>query len=87
MRVQFDLSGNKFQQSLKEEKMILNTRQLLALNDRGICLRRLHQYTEGKPEVYDGEYEEITTALHAALGENWKDYIEYAKLNSVKYGL
>ncbi len=67
--------------------MILNTWQLLGLLDLGVCLNRLNQYLKGAPEVYDGEHKEITTALRNVGGENWKDYVDYAKLNSVKYGL
>ena len=37
--------------------------------------------------MYDGEHKEITTALRNVGGENWKDYVDYAKLNSVKYGI
>lgn len=67
--------------------MFLSTRQLLTLIDLGVCLNRLNQYLKGDPEVYDGEHEEITTALRKVGGKNWKDYVDYAKLNSVKYGL
>lgn len=67
--------------------MLLTARQLLVLIDLGVCLNRLNQYLKGAPEVYDGEHEEIATALRKVGGKNWKDYVEYAKLNSVKYGI
>ena len=67
--------------------MLLTTRQLLGVFDQGIPLIQLNNFIQQKSEVYEGEHDEVTNALERALGANYMDFINYARVNTVIYSL
>ncbi len=67
--------------------MLLTTRQLLGVLEQGIPLTQLNNFIQQKSEVYEGEHDEVTNALSRALGANYMDFINYARVNTVIYNL
>lgn len=67
--------------------MILSTRQLLGILDKGIAIVQLSGFIKQNEELYEGEHEEVHKALKKVVGEDYMAYVEYARENNVAYNL
>ncbi len=67
--------------------MLMKDLHLLAVMDNGISLDCVNNYIAGKPELYDGQHQEVEATLKEVLGNDFDDFITYSRENNVVYSL
>ena len=67
--------------------MLMKMIDVLAVMDSGIPLDGLNRYIAGKPELYEGEHQEVEATLKKVLGNDFDDFITYSRVNNVVYSL
>ena len=67
--------------------MLITQRQFLGLLDNGIAIAQLNSYIQQKPELFEGEHQEVEATLKKVLGNDFDDFITYSRENNVVYSL
>ena len=67
--------------------MLMKHLHLLAVMDNGISLDCVNNYIAGKPELYDGQHQEVEAVLKKVLGNDFDKVIMFSRENKVIYSL
>ena len=67
--------------------MLMKDLHLLAVMDNGISLGSVNNYIAGKPELYDGQHQEVEAVLKKVLGNDFDKVIMFSRENKVIYSL
>ena len=67
--------------------MLMKMIDVLAVMDSGIPLDGLNRYIAGKPELYDGQHQEVEAVLKKVLGNDFDKVIMFSRENKMIYSL
>ena len=67
--------------------MMMNMIDLFAVLENGLSLDCVNKYIAGKPELYEGEHQEVEATLKKVLGIDFDKVITYSRENNVVYSL
>ena len=67
--------------------MMITQRQFLGLIDNGIAIAQLNSYIQQKPELFDGQHQEVEAVLKKVLGNDFDKVIMFSRENKVIYSL
>ena len=67
--------------------MLMKHLYLFEVMGYGISLKCINNYIAGKPELYDGQHQEVEAVLKKVLGVNFDKVITYSRENNVVYSL
>lgn len=65
--------------------MLMKMIDVLAVLENGLSLNGLNRYIAGKPELYEGEHQEVEATLKKVLGVDFDKVITYSRENNVVY--
>ncbi len=67
--------------------MLMNRLHLFGVLENGLSLDCVNNYIAGKPELYDGQHQEVEATLKKVLGVDFDKVITYSRENNVVYSL
>ena len=67
--------------------MLMNHLHLLGVLENGLSLDCVNNYIAGKPELYDGQHQDVEAVLKKVLGNDFDKVIMFSRENKVIYSL